>query len=53
LRDSLVIGLFWCLMLFYRRETYANARRWRRRLPVALAILGAAAVARSAPQHPS
>ena len=53
LRDSLIIGLFWVLMLFYRRETYAQQRQ------VAfvgvlfmLAILGAAAVARSAPQHP-
>jgi putative nucleotidyltransferase with HDIG domain len=53
LRDSLVIGLFWVLMLFYRRETYANVRQVAFvGVLFALAILGGAAVARSAPQHP-
>jgi hypothetical protein len=53
LRDSMVIGIFWVLLLFYRRETYREQRQ------VALAacllaasILGAAAIARWAPQHP-
>jgi putative nucleotidyltransferase with HDIG domain len=53
LRDSLIIGLFWVLMLFYRRETYTNPRQVAFvGVLFALAILGAAAVARSAPQHP-
>src|SRR5258708_7594315 len=53
LRDSLIIGLFWVLMLFYRRETYANARQVAFvGILFALAILGAAAVARTDPQHP-
>ncbi|HEY6853425.1 MAG TPA: HDIG domain-containing metalloprotein [Gemmatimonadales bacterium] len=53
LRDSLIIGLFWVLMLFYRRETYTNQRQVAFvGVFFALAILGAAAVARSAPQHP-
>lgn len=53
LRDSLIIGLFWVLMLFYRRETYTNPRQVAFvGVLFALAILGGAAVARSAPQHP-
>ena len=53
LRDSLVLGLFWVLMVFYRRETYRDARQ------VALVgvlfgavIVGAAAVGRFWPEHP-
>ena len=53
LRDSLVLGIFWVLMLFYRRETYREPRQ------VALvgclfgaALVGAAAIARWVPQHP-
>ncbi|HXQ29231.1 MAG TPA: HDIG domain-containing protein [Gemmatimonadales bacterium] len=53
LLDALVIGVFWALLLFYRRETYRELRQ------VALAgclfatsLLGAAAVARWAPTHP-
>ena len=53
LRDSLILSLFWVLMIFYRRETYRDLRQ------VGLAgfvfgavILGAAAVARFWPDHP-
>src|SRR5256885_3000272 len=53
LRDSLVLGIFWVLLLFYRRETYRETRE------VALvgclfaaAIVGGAAIARWVPQHP-
>jgi putative nucleotidyltransferase with HDIG domain len=53
LRDSLVLGIFWVLLLFYRRETYRDQRQ------VALvgclfaaALLGGAAIARWAPEHP-
>ncbi len=53
LRDSLVLGIFWVLLLFYRRETYREPRQ------VALvgslfaaAIVGAAVIARWVPQHP-
>ncbi|HEU5261577.1 MAG TPA: HDIG domain-containing protein [Gemmatimonadales bacterium] len=53
LRDSLVLGIFWALLVFYRRETYREARQ------VALigglfgfVLLQAAAVARFFPQYP-
>ena len=53
MRDSLVLGLFWVLMVFYRRETYRDLRQ------VALVgilfgavIVGAAAVGRWFPEHP-
>ena len=53
LRDSLVLGIFWVLLVFYRRETYREQRQ------VALigglfgvVLLQAAAVARFFPQHP-
>ncbi len=53
LRDSLILAIFWVLMVFYRRETY----RERRQVALvgglfALVLLQAAAVARFAPQHP-
>ncbi|HMH81841.1 MAG TPA: hypothetical protein VK531_03150, partial [Gemmatimonadales bacterium] len=53
LRDSLVLAIFWVLMVFYRRETYSN----RRQVALigglfALVLLQAAAVARFAPRHP-
>lgn len=53
LRDSLVLGIFWVLMVLYRRETY----RERRQVALigglfALVLLQAAAVARFAPHHP-
>ncbi len=53
LRDSLVLGIFWVLLVFYRRETYRDQRQ--------VAVIGglfgvvllqAAAVARFFPQHP-
>jgi putative nucleotidyltransferase with HDIG domain len=53
LRDSLVIGIFWVMMLFYRRETY----RERRQVALvgcllAASILGGAAIARWVPNEP-
>jgi len=52
LRDSLILAIFWVLLVFYRRETY----RERRQVALigglfALVLLQAAAVARFAPQH--
>jgi len=53
LRDSLVIGICWVLMLFYRRETYREQRQMALvACLLAAAILGAAAIARWVPQHP-
>lgn len=53
LRDSMILSLFWVLMVFYRRETYRDVRQ------VALVgfvfgmvILGAGTVARLWPDHP-
>ena len=53
LRDALVLSIFWVLLVLYRRETYGE----RRQIAFfgclfALVILGAAAVARTQPQHP-
>jgi len=53
LRDSLVVGIFWVLLVFYRRETY----REQRQVAVigglfGVVLLQAAAVARFFPQHP-
>ena len=53
LRDSLVVGIFWVLLVFYRRETY----REQRQVAVigglfGIVLLQAAAVARFFPQHP-
>src|SRR5213594_719799 len=52
LRDSLILAIFWVLLVFYRRETY----RERRQVALigglfALVLLQAAAVARFAPRH--
>lgn len=53
LRDALLLGIFWVLMLFYRRETY---RSFRQVSVIAvlfgLVLLGAALVARTEPTHP-
>jgi cyclic-di-AMP phosphodiesterase PgpH len=53
LRDSLILSIFWVLLLFYRRETYRDPRQ------VALIaglfsvlLLQAGIVARSYPTHP-
>ena len=53
LRDSLVLAIFWVLMVLYRRETYQE----RRQVALigglfALVLLQAAAVARFVPRHP-
>ncbi|PYO60113.1 MAG: hypothetical protein DMD70_09470 [Gemmatimonadetes bacterium] len=52
LRDSLILAIFWVLLVFYRRETY----RERRQVALigglfALVLLQAAAVARFVPRH--
>lgn len=53
LRDSLVLGLFWVLMVFYRRETYRDQRQVALvGVVFAAVILGAAAVGRWLPEHP-
>src|SRR2546427_9093575 len=53
LRDSLVLGIFWVLMVFYRRETYSEQRQVILIGSLfGLVLLQAAAVARFAPQHP-
>jgi putative nucleotidyltransferase with HDIG domain len=53
LRDSMILSLFWVLMIFYRRETYRDLRQVAIATFVfAAVILGAAAVARFWPDHP-
>ncbi len=54
LRDALILGVFWVLMLFYRRETYRDTRQVALvGLLFAATLLGAAAVARTrAITHP-
>src|SRR5216684_3179424 len=53
LRDSLIIAIFWVLMVFYRRETYSDLRQVGL-IGALFAILLAQAglVARSYPAHP-
>lgn len=53
LRDSLIIAIFWVLMVFYRRETYRDLRQVGL-IGALFAILLAQAglVARSYPAHP-
>ncbi|HEV2749276.1 MAG TPA: HDIG domain-containing protein [Gemmatimonadales bacterium] len=53
LRDSLILGIFWVLMIFYRRETYHE----RRQVALigglfGLVLLQAAIVAHFVPEHP-
>jgi len=53
LRDSLILAIFWVLLVFYRRETY----RERRQVALmgglfALVLLQATAVAHFVPHHP-
>ncbi len=52
LRDGLILGIFWVLLVFYRRETY---REQRQVVLIgglfALVLLQAATVARFAPRH--
>ncbi len=53
LRDVLLLGIFWVLLLFYRRETYSQLRQVGViAVLFAIVILGAAAVARLQPTHP-
>src|SRR5262249_52158909 len=52
LRNVLILSVFWVLLFFYRRETYARLRQVGTvAVLFACAILAAAAVARMAPQH--
>jgi len=52
LRDSLILAIFWVLMVFYRRETYAELRQVALIVGLfALVLLQAAAVARFVPEH--
>src|SRR3989454_12196526 len=52
LRDSLIRAIFWVLMVFYRRETYAELRQVALIVGLfALVLLQAAAVARFVPEH--
>ncbi|PYO81231.1 MAG: hypothetical protein DMD65_13060, partial [Gemmatimonadetes bacterium] len=52
LRDSLIVAIFWVLMVFYRRETYAELRQVALIVGLfALVLLQAAAVARFVPEH--
>ena len=53
LRDALILCAFWALLLFYRRETYRDLRQMALIGALfGLTIVGAAVVARTAPQHP-
>src|SRR5437667_72706 len=53
LRDSLVLGIFWVLLVFYRRETYRESRQVTLLGSLfGLVLLQAAGVARFWPQHP-
>src|SRR6266704_3435885 len=52
IRDSLILAIFWVLMVFYRRETYAELRQVALIVGLfALVLLQAAAVARFVPEH--
>src|SRR6266704_2036493 len=52
LRDSLILAIFWVLLLLYRRETYREQRQVTLIGSLfALVLLQAAAVARFFPQH--
>jgi len=53
LRDALLLGIFWVLMLFYRRETYRELRQVSMIAGLfGIVLLGAALVARTEPTHP-
>jgi len=53
LRDALLLGIFWVLMVFYRRETYREQRQVALvGCLFAVSIIGAAIVARAEPRHP-
>jgi hypothetical protein len=52
-QDALLFGIFWVLMLFYRRETYGDLRQVALVATLfGLVVAGAAAVARALPAHP-
>ena len=53
LRDAMILGVFWVLLVFYRRETYREQREVALvALLFAATLLGAAAVAHTRPGHP-
>jgi len=52
LRNTLILSVFWVLLFFYRRETYIELRQvGTAAVLFGCAIVAAAAVARTAPQH--
>jgi putative nucleotidyltransferase with HDIG domain len=52
-QDALLFGIFWVLLLFYRRETYAEMRQVGVIAALfGVVVVGAAAVARALPGHP-
>ena len=52
-QNTLLFSIFWVLMLFYRRETYAEVRQvGTLAVLFGLVVVGAAAVARALPGHP-
>ncbi len=53
LRDALLLGIFWVLMVFYRRDMYGDQRQVALiGCLFAVSIVGAAIVARAEPGHP-
>jgi len=53
LRDSLIVAIFWVLLVFYRRETYREQRQVALvALLFAATLLGGAAVAHTRSGHP-
>ena len=53
LRDSIILSIFWVLLLFYRRETYRDLRQVALIGALfSLLVLQAGIVARSYPTHP-
>jgi len=52
IRNTLILAVFWALLFFYRRETYARLRQVGTvAVLFACVILAAAAVARTTPEH--
>ena len=52
-QNALIFSIFWVLMLFYRRETYAEMRQVGVIAALfGLVVVGAAAVSRALPGHP-
>jgi cyclic-di-AMP phosphodiesterase PgpH len=53
LEDTLILGVFWVLLYYYRRETYREPRQVAVIVGLfVLTVAGAGIVARAAPDHP-